>query len=318
MIKKHFRNFLLLSTITTISVYGINKAISLSSSMGNLLKTDHGNFFDWKYGKIFYTKQGKGSPVLLIHDLNPASSSYEWHRIVNHLAKSYTVYTIDLLGCGRSDKPNITYSNYLYVQLLTDFIRTMIKSKPDVVATGDSSSFTVMACNMEPDLFNKILIINPNHLAEFCKTPSKRKNALKFFIDSPIFGTMIYNLAFTKRSIEKTFYNDYYYESHFVPTRVLDSYYEAAHAGNGNGKYLLSSIKSHYTNINIVHALKNINNSIYLIESKERPERDAIIHSYVSYNPSIEASCVEDSKYLPQLEAPDKLLDVLNLYLKPM
>lgn len=313
--KKHVRNFLLLTTLTTISIYGINKAISISSALKNLLKTDKGKFFNWRYGNIFYTKQGKGSPLLLIHDLNPASSSYEWDRIAKHLAKHHTVYALDLLGCGRSDKPNMTYSNFLFVQLITDFIKNVIGAKPDVITTGDSSSFTLMACNMEPEHFNKIIVINPTNLTELCKTPNKKKNALKFFIDLPVFGTMIYNLVFTERAINKTFHEEYYYRDHMVPTRFPDTYYEAAHMNNSHGKYLLSSIKANYTNINIIHALKNINNSIYLIGSKEKSDSEEIINSYLSYNSSIEASYVADSKYLPQLEVPEKLLDVLNLYL---
>ena len=313
--KKQVRNFLLLSTLTTISIYGINKAISISSTLKNLLKTDKGNFFNWRYGNVFYTKQGKGSPVLLIHDLNSAASSYEWEKISKHLAKRHTVYSLDLLGCGRSNKPNMTYSNYLFVQLITDFTKTIIGAKPDIIATGDSTSFALMACNMEPDHFKKIIIINPAPLEELSKTPNKRKNTLKFFIDLPIFGTLIYNLAYTSRSIRRTFYKNYYYKSHLVPSKVIDTYYEAAHTENGQGKYLLSSIKSHYTNINIIHALKKINNSIYLIGSKGNPNIEETIHSYISYNPSIEASYLQESKYLPQLEVPDKLLESLNLYL---
>ena len=318
MIKKYARNFLLLTTLTSISIYGINKAISISSNMKNLLKTDKGKFFNWRYGNIFYTKQGKGSPLLLIHDINPASSSFEWNKLINRLSKNYTVYTIDLLGCGRSDKPNITYSNYLFVQLITDFIKYIIGSKPDIIASGDSSSFSLMACNMEPEYFNKIIIINPTDLTEFCKTPNKRKNALKFLIDTPILGTMIYNLLFAEKNIKNTFYNDYYFKSHMVSTKILDSYYEAAHMDNSHGKYLLSSIKAYYTNINIVHALKNINNSIYLIGSKGKPDNKKIIDSYISYNSSIEASYVDNSKHLPQLEVPEKLIDILNIYLKPV
>ena len=146
--KKQVRNFLLLTTLTTISIYGINKAISVSSSMKNLLKTERGKFFNWRYGNIYYTKQGKGTPLLLIHDLNPASSSYEWEKIAKHLAKHHTVYKLDLLGCGRSEKPNMTYSNYLYVQLITDFIKNIIGAKADIISTGESSSFTLLACNM--------------------------------------------------------------------------------------------------------------------------------------------------------------------------
>ena len=204
--KKHVRNFLLLTTLTTISIYGINKAISVSSSMKNLLKTERGKFFNWRYGNIYYTKQGKGTPLLLIHDLNPASSSYEWEKIAKHLAKHHTVYTLDLLGCGRSEKPNMTYSNYLYVQLITDFIKNIIGAKADIISTGESSSFTLMACNMEPNHFGKIIVINPSNLADLSKTPNKRKNALKFFIDTPIIGTLVYNLVFLKNNINKVFY----------------------------------------------------------------------------------------------------------------
>ena len=64
-------------------------------------------------------KKGEGTPLLLVHDLNCASSNYEWKYVVDDLSKRHTVYAIDLLGCGHSDKPKMTYTNYLYVQLLT-------------------------------------------------------------------------------------------------------------------------------------------------------------------------------------------------------
>lgn len=314
--KKQVRNLLLLTTLTGISIYGINKTISISSTMKNLLKTDKGKFFNWRYGNIFYYKQGKGSPILLIHDLNPSSSAFEWNRIAKHLAKHHTVYTLDLLGCGRSDKPNLTYSNFLYVQLINDFIKNIIGNKADVIATGDSSSFTLMACNMDSEYFKNIVIINPSDLSDLCKTPNKRKNALKFFIDLPIIGTLVYNLVYLEQNIRKSFYKDYYFKEYMVPTKVLDHYYEAAHLERSHGKYLLSSIKANYTNINIVHALKKINNSIYLIGSKEKEGNKEIIDQYISINPSIEASFLSGSKYLPQLEIPNNLLEVLNLYLE--
>ena len=66
--KKKIINSLLLATMATGAIYSINKIISKSSAKKNLLKTDKGKFYNWRYGNIFYTKQGKGSPVLLIHD----------------------------------------------------------------------------------------------------------------------------------------------------------------------------------------------------------------------------------------------------------
>ena len=48
--------------------------------------------YKWRLGNVAYTVCGKGSPLLLIHDLKPESSSYEWKRVVKALAKN-TPYT---------------------------------------------------------------------------------------------------------------------------------------------------------------------------------------------------------------------------------
>lgn len=313
--KKHIRNLLVLTSLTAISIHFMNRFISISSTVKNLLKAEYGKFYDWKYGKIFYTKTGKGSPVLLIHHLSPSSSSVEWNRISKSLSKKHTVYSIDLLGCGRSDKPNLTYTNYLYVQLITDFIKNVIHEKANIVTSGASCSFTVMSCNMDPEYFQKIILINPENLSDLAKTPSKRKNALKFLIDLPIIGTMFYNILFSKYGMKKEFSKTYYNAGQLLPEKIFDSYYEAAHLKNSNGKYLLSSIYAYYTNINIVHALKKINNSIFIIGSKENEQATENIAAYTHYNSSIETAFVDHSKYLPQLDNPDGLLNRIELFL---
>ena len=85
--KKHIRNFLIVTTLTTIAMHIFNRIISFTSKLKNLLKTDQGQFYEWKYGNIFYKKIGKGAPILLVHDLNPSSSSIEWDRIYNSYPK---------------------------------------------------------------------------------------------------------------------------------------------------------------------------------------------------------------------------------------
>ena len=66
------------------------------------------------------------------------------------------VYTIDLLGCGRSEKLNMTYTNYLYVQLISDFIKSEIGHRVNVIATGEAASIPVMACANNPELFDPV------------------------------------------------------------------------------------------------------------------------------------------------------------------
>lgn len=131
---------LILSAGAATATAFINKAIKISATSKNVLNDPKSLCYKWRLGNIHYTKSGNGKPLLLIHDLTPASSGYEWTPLVNKLSENYTVYTIDLLGCGRSEKPNLTYTNYLYVQLLSDFIKSEIGHRTDVIATGASAA----------------------------------------------------------------------------------------------------------------------------------------------------------------------------------
>lgn len=84
-------------------------------------------------------RKGIWSSSTLIHNLDVCSSSYEWKNIEDALSKTNTVYSIDLLGCGCSDHPILTYTNFLYVQLVTDFIKHVIGEKTDIIVSYDSS-----------------------------------------------------------------------------------------------------------------------------------------------------------------------------------
>ena len=76
--KKNIKHFFLLTALAAGTIHFVNRFINMTADIKNILKAENGNFYDWKNGQIYYTKRGSGSPLLLIHDLNPVSSSYEW------------------------------------------------------------------------------------------------------------------------------------------------------------------------------------------------------------------------------------------------
>ena len=215
--------------------------------------------------------------------MNACSSSSEWNQIVDGLAKTNTVYTIDLLGCGQSDKPNLTYTNYLYVQLVTDFIKHIIGEKTDIIAMGDSGSFVLMACANDHSIINKVLLINPGDLIELSKIPTKRTKLKQHLINMPIIGTFLYNLHYNKRTIEKELTLNGYYDPQKVNRDLIKIYFESAHRDNTAGKYLFSSIKSRFTNANILYSLNRINNSVFIIIGNANPEYALIASQYQNY-----------------------------------
>lgn len=55
--------------------------------------------------RLFYTEQGNGPPVVLIHGLS--GSRLWWRRNVPVFVKEFKVYTVDLVGFGRSWRQGI-------------------------------------------------------------------------------------------------------------------------------------------------------------------------------------------------------------------
>ncbi len=102
-----------LITTSFIGTCAINTFIKVRAHSKHLMHSDTSLYYKWRLGKIHYTKTGQGSPLLLLHDLCPASSGCEWERILSSLSKKFTVYVPDLIGFGQSEKPDITYTNPL-------------------------------------------------------------------------------------------------------------------------------------------------------------------------------------------------------------
>lgn len=311
--KKKLTTYTALIGLAAGTMHIINRFIYFTATLDNHLDSPDENYYEWRFGKIFYTKKGEGSPILLIHDLNTYSSGYEWGKVEEELSKKNTVYTIDLLGCGRSDKPNLTYTNFLYVEMITEFIKNIIGEKTDIITTGDSSSIVLMSALNDESTINRIMLCNATDLSMLASVPTKRTKFLKWLIYIPIVGTLLYNILTTRANVEQTFYEDNYYDIHKINPKDIDAYYEAAHTFNSRAKYLFASIKGRYTNANIVHCLKTINNSVFMLASDGTPNNLTIAEQYQKYMPAIEIVNMEKSKHLPQLENPKDFIDNVNI-----
>lgn len=310
---KLFTSFLLFTgSISAISL--MNQYIKISATSNNLLSTGTSeNIFHWRLGDIHYTKIGSGKPLLLIHDLDASSSRFEWHKVIPALSNYYTVYAIDLLGCGQSEKPCLTYTNYVYVQLVSDFIKSEIGHRTDVIVTGVSSSFVIMTCANAPDLFNRLMLTNPESINVCSQLPGPCSKYYKRFLDLPVIGTLLYHIAVSKRSLRDSFIKTNYANPKFLKESIIDAYYESSHLGF-SPKSIYACVRCNYTKCNIINALKKINNSIFLVGGDHKDNIKEIFMEYVNQNPAIEHSVIAGTKHLPQLEKPAEFLSDVSTF----
>ena len=301
--------------VSAAAIYTYNSFIEKTASQKNLLSDKNGSYYEWKYGNVFYTKQGNGSPLLLIHDTDAAASSIEWNKMIARLSKNHTVYTIDLLGCGRSDKPAIEYTNYLYVQMIQGFISDVIQEKVSIIASNISASFVIMANHIDASFIEKIILINPASLEQLDTIPDDLSKVKKSIVQLPFIGTFVYNIRNNMQTIDESFRTRYVSKPQLISSSLEDVYYEAAHKNGSNGRFLYSSLLGNYVNNTISHAVKSITTPTLIIGSIEIKRYALALDDYHKLNKNIDIIRINNGSLYPHMEIPEKITSLIEDYI---
>ena len=168
---------------------------------------------------------------------------------------------------------------------------------------------------MDNNLMKNIISINPPAIEEFIRTPDKFSNLFKLILEMPILGTFLYNIATLETKIHKTLRDKYFFNPQLVSTKMFDTYYESAHKEKSHGKYLLASMTGHYLDNAIEHALKNMEIPVYIIESNHLINSITILETYRRINHFIVTDYISNTGLIPQLEMPDKILQMIDSFL---
>ena len=81
------------------------------------------HYVDVKGSRIHYVEEGSGDPILFLHG-NP-TSSYLWRNIMPHVQGHGRCIAMDLIGMGKSDKPDIGYSFFDHSKYVEGFIEQL-------------------------------------------------------------------------------------------------------------------------------------------------------------------------------------------------
>ncbi len=81
------------------------------------------NYIEVHGSKMHYVDEGSGDPILFLHG-NP-ESSYVWRNIIPHMTPLGRCIAPDLIGMGKSDKPDIEYRFFEHVNYVEGFIDKM-------------------------------------------------------------------------------------------------------------------------------------------------------------------------------------------------
>lgn len=178
-------------------------------------------------GQVSYyvDRQGAGRPLLLIHSINAAASTFEMKPLFDHYRGTRPVYALDWPGYGFSERSSETpYLAGLYSQTLVDMLTTQIGEPADVVAMSLGSEFVARAARERPELFNSVAFISPTGLSEReINIPGEK---IYQGLSVPLWSRPLFELLTIRPSIAyflgKNFVGD-------VPETMIDYAYATSH-----------------------------------------------------------------------------------------
>jgi len=139
-----------------------------------------GTYWQWRGESIYYVQAGQKPsgypPLLLIHGFG--ASTDHWRKNIAQLSQDFEVWAIDLLGFGRSAKPDGEYSGNLWRDQLDDFITEVI-GQP-VVLAGNSLGGYAALCVAAQRPSSAVGLVLLNSAGPFSDTqPATKVNPVK-------------------------------------------------------------------------------------------------------------------------------------------
>lgn len=150
----------------------------------------------------FYADESaEGRPLLLIHSINAAASSYEMRPLFEHFRSRRPVFALDLPGFGFSERGERDYTPELFSQAILDFISSELGASevPDVVAYSLSCEFAAVAARQQPNAFRSLTFIAPTGFGN--NSPSGG-DIFHRAITFPVWSQAFYDLIVTPASID--------------------------------------------------------------------------------------------------------------------
>ena len=288
---------------------GLTAMALLNRYFENSVKSEDGvddplqRTWNFREFSIRYSVMGEGKPILMIHDIGGHSSSVEWLETTPILSRKFKVYTLDLIGFGFSDKPVMTYTGYLFADLIVDFIREVIGEKTDIIASGQSAGVALSVKEILPDSVGKIILVNPS--SPVLRQPTEGiHRAIRSVYRVPVIGTMFYNFTFSRLRMEGMQPVKMFYRPQNVSKKLIHAFYRNSRR---HEKGAISVFTSRINNLFAVPTGRFVRDlrDLTIIYGKYYLKEFPILHKYKNLNSHILFAPIDDSRQMPQVEMPD-------------
>ena len=260
----------------------------------------------WRGWRVRYTTLGEGPPVVLVHGIHAAASSFEMRGIFEPLSQQYTVYAVDLLGFGKSERPEARYNGQLYADLLADFLAEVVGRADLLIGSSLSAAYVVAVAAAQPGLVDRLVLLSPTDTTSL----SEQGRVIGRVLAAPLIGTAAFNLLASRASIQ-SFLRQAYADPSRVDDTLVEQNWATSHQPNARlapAAFLAGQLDLPFPRSSgpVAAPILVVRGSVPGIGDQAT---DAELHGL---GPDVTIETIEDTAQLPHDEAPDRTLALIE------
>lgn len=255
-------------------------------------------------GDVAYTVRGTGSPVLLLHGWGAGNSMVEWERNIAALAEHHTVYALDFLGWGLSDKPKKRHTAQEYVEMVGFFLEDVVREPCALVASNGACPVAIEVAAQVPALVSKLLLVCPPPGGEKGASDPARLGA-EVLLRAPGVNTLAYNALASRASIEKFTSEHLFFDPSKAGAAWANRLYANAHAADA--PHAVYSFLSGSLDLDARQSWSRLEQPALLVwgrHARLTPLDGA--PEWLALKPDAGLQVIDDALLLPHVEHPDQ------------
>jgi len=278
-------------------------------------------------GKMaYYTNQGElwatdgvgdtppeRETLIFFHGIGGGASAYAWSKVYPAFAAEYRVLAPDLIGWGRSDRPEQNYLPADYIAMLIEFIEQTCQAPVTIIASSLTGAFAIRAAVKRPDLFKSLILTLPSGIKDFRQYYS---NSFFAQIASvPILDRVLYAGQVSSFGI-RDFFERVFAQPNRLSPEIVEAFVQSAQ--QPNAEYAALSFLQGNSSFDLSEYIPRLTTpTIFIWGSQAKFTGSDVGRRLANLNPqAIQAFIeLEDVGLNPELEVPEVIIGLIRKYL---
>ena len=260
--------------------------------------------------RMCYVQEGSGPALVLLHGL--LGYSFSWRFVLPHFAQHATVYALDMLGSGFSDRPlNLDYTLNATAERLLRVLDILEINCCDLLGTSYGGAVAMMAASMVPQRIRRLVLAAP--VNPWSKHGRRMAPLLSHRLIAPLFASLFTRAHFSHGRFLRRLFE----RQKNIPPDSLEGY-SAPLKIPGLIKYALRTVSSWNADLteleSVLPKIEHIP-TLLIWGDKDRAVAASSAIQLKKHFQSCELAIFENVGHLPYEEVPDKFSRTVEKFL---